>query len=253
MSVLNGGQALVRALDSVRGQSFEDYEFIIVNDGSTDATAAILAEHAQRDSRIRLIHHERNVGLAASLNEGIAAARADLILRADADDFNFPERFAKQVAFMEANPTVDVLGGAMERLNTAGVVFSITRQPETDREIKAKMYRRVPFFHPTVAMRKTFWQKNCGYDPRWKRCEDFDLWIRGYKSARYHNLPDVLVRYQAPRELKTQNLQEVFRMIFANARRHGDWLKPLLAIAKFSIATFYFRLRKGGSKYFSND
>lgn len=253
MSVLNGGSRLVRALDSVRAQTFQEYEFVIIDDGSTDATAKILDAHASHDPRIRLIHHASNAGLAVSLNEGIAAARSNLILRVDADDYNYPERFAKQVAFMEANPSVDVLGSAMERLNAAGKVFSITRQPETDKEIKAKMYRRVPFFHPTVAMRKSFWEKNGGYEPRWRRCEDFDLWIRGYKAAQYHNLPDVLVRYQAPSGLKTQNLLEVFRMLLTNARRHGDWFKPLLAIAKFTLATFYFRFSKGGNKYFSQD
>jgi len=249
LSVLNGENSLRPALDSILAQTFRDFELIIVNDGSTDGTAKILNEYAAGDSRIRIITHTQNAGLANSLNDGIRVAAGELIIRADADDYNFPDRFAKQVAFMREHPEVDVLGGAMERKNSRGEVFSITRQLESDAEIKRKLYFRVPFFHPTVILRKSFWERNGGYDPRWHRCEDLDLWLRGYKNAVYHNLPDILVSYRAPAGVKLKYLLENFRMLLKNGCRNNDLLRAFAAIAKFSIANLWFRVFP--SKYFS--
>jgi glycosyltransferase involved in cell wall biosynthesis len=249
MPVFNAGRTLSRALDSIFAQSFRDFGLYVINDGSTDGTSAILEEYKKRESRLVVVEHEKNKGLPVSLNDGITAANGDLILRADADDYNFPDRFEKQVSFLRAHPEVDVLGGAMERVNSKGEVFSVTRQPETDAEIKRKLYLRVPFFHPTVALRKTFWERNGGYDSRWPHCEDVDLWLRGYKNAVYHNLPDILVRYQAPLVLKTTRQLEVFRMLLVNGRKNGDLFRSLLAVAKFSTASIYFKIFQ--SKYFS--
>jgi glycosyltransferase involved in cell wall biosynthesis len=251
LTVLNGERVIHRAVDSVLAQTFRDFTFYIVNDGSTDGTLAILESYRRCDSRIVLINHEKNMGIAAALNAGIARAGGGLIIRADADDFNFPDRFEKQITFMREHPDIDVLGGAMERVTSAGRVFSITRQPETDAAIKKKMYVRVPFFHPTVVFRKSFWEKNGGYDPRWRQCEDFDLWLRGYKEAKYYNLPDLLVRYQAPVELKLRRSLEVFKMILVNAKRNRDFVNPAFALAKFSIARVYFRFFR--SKYFADE
>jgi glycosyltransferase involved in cell wall biosynthesis len=249
MPVLNGEALLNRALDSIFAQTFGEFELYVINDGSTDATQAILEEYQKKDSRLNIIRHERNRGIPISLNEGVAAAKGDLILRADADDFNFPERFEKQVAFLRAHPEVDVLGGAMERVDSNGKIFSITRQPETNAEIQRKLYLRVPFFHPTVALRKSFWVRNCGYSSRWPHCEDVDLWLRGHKDAVYHNLPDILVRYQAPRILKTTRQLEVFKMLLFNGWRNGELHRAILAVTKFSVASVYFKIFQ--SKYFA--
>jgi hypothetical protein len=152
---------------------------------------------------------------------------------------------------MQAHPEVDVLGGAMERTNANGEVFSITRQLESDTALKRKLYFRVPFFHSTVVLRKSFWQRNGGYNPRWQRCEDLDLWLRGYKKATYHNLPDILVRYRAPSGVKLKYLFENFRMLLTNGLRNGDLLRVIAAIGKFSIAAIYFRIFPNRSKYFT--
>lgn len=249
MPVLNGESTLRRAVDSILSQTFGDFELVVINDGSTDATAAILDEYKSRDSRVRILTHEKNKGLPTSLNDGVAAATGDLILRADSDDYNFPDRFEKQVSFLRENPNVDVLGGAMERADSNGKVFSVTSQSVDDAQIKRKLYFRVPFFHPTVAMRKRFWERNNGYDPRWPHCEDVDLWLRGYKNATYHNLPDILVRYQAQRILRPARQMEVFKMLLTNGFRNGDAARALLAIGKFTIATGYFKIFQ--SKYFA--
>ena len=249
MPVLNGESSLNRALDSIFAQTFREFELCVINDGSTDATQAILEEYKSKDPRLSIIRHDKNRGIPISLNEGIAAAKGDLIIRADSDDFNFPERFEKQISFLRAHPEVDVLGGAMERVTPEGKMFSITRQPETNAEIQRKVYLRVPFFHPTVVFRKSFWARNCGYSSRWPHCEDVDLWLRGHRNAIYHNLPDILVRYQAPRILKTARQLEVFKMLLTNGWKNGELLRAILAVGKFSIATVYFKFFQ--SKYFA--
>jgi glycosyltransferase involved in cell wall biosynthesis len=249
LCVLNGEECLPRALDSIFAQTFADFEAIVVDDGSTDATAEILAGYAAREPRLRVLRHARNEGIPKSLNDGIAAARAPLILRADADDYNFPGRFALQVAFMREHPEVDVLGGAMERADSRGRVFSVTSQPATNAGIQRRLYLRVPFFHPTVALRKAFWERHGGYSTRWPHCEDADLWLRAHKGATYANLPDILVRYHAPRTLRHSRQLEVFRMLLANGKRNGELHRALLAIAKFTAATFWFKVFP--SKYFA--
>ncbi len=206
MAVYNARGSVSAAIESIRAQTFTDWDCLIVDDGSTDGTWEILQQAASADRRISLLRNRSNRGLAASLNAGWRQARGEVIARLDADDISFPERLAKQVAFLERHPEVDVLGTAMEMVDATGRFLEYGRRPERHDEIVAQMYRINPFVHPSVMMRKRFLEALGGYDERLRRAQDADLWLRGYRRFRYHNLPDPLVRYRMADRLSPRSI-----------------------------------------------
>ncbi len=126
------------AADSILGQSVLDFEFIIINDGSTDRTALILDSYQKNDPRVR-VYHQENRGLVESLNRGCAFARGKYIARMDADDVANRDRLLWQIAFMEKHPEIGVLGGAVEFIDVKGASMGISVNPTKDHQIKKAM------------------------------------------------------------------------------------------------------------------
>lgn len=198
MSVFNGEQFLVEAVESVLGQTFTDFEFLALDDGSTDGTAAILTDFARRDRRLRPIIRE-NRGLIASLNQLLAEARAPLIARMDADDICYPERFAHQVAFLAANPDYGVVGSRCNDIDEHGLPWPVraVAHPLTHEEFLAAIELGLPLMcHPSVMMRRDVVLSVGGYHSAFRHCEDLDLWLRLASATRLGNLPDRLLRYR---------------------------------------------------------
>ena len=123
MSVYNGARYLHPAVESILEQDFADFEFIIVDDGSTDGSGAILLEFAEKDARIRLIQRE-NRGLVASLNEAIALARAPLIARMDCDDIAMPDRFTRQIEYLADHPEIAIVGSHIHEIDEDGAIVA---------------------------------------------------------------------------------------------------------------------------------
>lgn len=195
MSVYNGQNFLAEAVDSILSQTFSDFEFLIIDDGSTDNTAEILSARASRDQRIRIITQE-NKGRATSLNIGIAAAKSDYIARMDADDIALPDRFQLQFDFLERHPEVGLLGGSVELIKAAGRVLGAVRPPREDAEIKAIMLHDNPMLHPTVVMRKSIVLAVGGYRKPLLDADDYDLFLRMGEQTRIANLTETLVHYR---------------------------------------------------------
>ena len=208
MSVFNGQAFLSEAIESILGQTFRDFELLVVDDGSTDRTADILAGYASRDGRLRVLRHE-NKGLATSLNIGINLAKGGYIARMDADDAAMPHRLKEQVDFMERHPEVGVLGGAAELINATGHVIHTTRPPLEDSEIRSLMLRCCnPILHPTVVMRKEVALVSGGYRKAALDAEDYDLWLRMSERSRLANLGKPLLRYRIHSgQVSVQNLR----------------------------------------------
>lgn len=195
MAVFNGEKYLREAVDSVLAQSFTDFEFLVVNDGSTDQSSAILASYASE--RLRVIENSSNQGLAASLNIGLEQARGTYVARMDADDICHEERLGRQVTYMDSHPETVILGTNMTLFG--GAEQSEYWRPESDRFVKAHMLFASPFAHPTVMLRTSFLrQNNLSYDPSLKCAQDYDLWQRmlAIPGARSANLSDALIRYR---------------------------------------------------------
>lgn len=196
MAAYNEERNIGRALDSILAQTFVDWELIVIDDGSADATPDVVRRYAEKDTRITLVANESNLQLSASLNKGIGLARADLIARADADDINLPERLQKQYEYMQAHPEVDVLGTAVHLLDASGARVNSIGHPLTHSELKSLSFLKIQFFHPSVMMRRRFFEKAGLYDPRYPNAEDKEIWLRGLKAGcTYANLAEPLVEY----------------------------------------------------------
>ena len=196
MAAYNEAHNVRRALESIIAQTFDDWELIIIDDGSTDATAEVVRGYAEKDNRIRLVSNETNLQLSASLNKGIGLARADLIARADADDINLPERLARQYEYMQEHPEIDVLGTGAYLLDETGARVNAFLHPPTHAELKALPFLKIQFFHPSVIMRRRFFERAGLYNPRYPNAEDKEMWLRGLiAGCHYANLREPLIEY----------------------------------------------------------
>ena len=196
MSVYNNEAVVAQAIDSILEQTFGDFEFLIVNDGSTDGSRAILDAYARRDSRIRLFH-EPNRGLIASLNLMLERARGELIARMDGDDIALPARFERQVAYFDMHPDCGVLGTNTHEIDDAGAVTECTDfHPFDHAEILIALRQASPFCHSSVMMRRDVLAAAGGYRAAYRHCEDYDLWLRLSTRTRLANLPDRLLLYR---------------------------------------------------------
>jgi glycosyltransferase involved in cell wall biosynthesis len=195
MSVLDGEAHVGEAVESVLAQTFADWELVVVDDGSTDGTGAILDGYAARDPRI-LVVHRPNAGRPAALNEGIARARGPLIARLDADDVALPRRLELQLARLAAEPALGVVGGAVVFVTADGRPFAETRYPLDDRAIRAALGTTTPFVHSAVTMRRAAFEAAGGYRPAFVEAEDLDLWLRIPHAFGLANLADPVVRYR---------------------------------------------------------
>lgn len=200
LPVYNGERFVRESIESVLGQTFTDFELIIINDGSTDGTGEIL--NSFTDSRIVLIERE-NRGLIDTLNEGLSFAHGEYVARIDADDVMLPERLAKQVAYLDEHPKVTVLGGWAEIINETGEVVGSYKYPPIGRKgLRAYVLKHNPFIHPTVIFRREAILRLGGYR-QYRHIEDYELWTRVLAKYRGANLPEILIKYRVHGESVT--------------------------------------------------
>lgn len=177
MPAYNAARFLRDAIDSVLAQTLADFECLIVDDGSTDETAAIAEEAARADPRVRVAARAHQ-GLVAALNEGCELAAAPYIARLDADDIAFPDRLERQVAFLDGHPQVALLGGGMRTVNEDGDRLGDYVPPLEHALIVPRMADYNCFHHSSVMFRKSAWRQLGGYRAAVIHAEDYDLWLR---------------------------------------------------------------------------
>lgn len=193
MAVRNGEAYLSETLESIGGQTFGDYEFLIVDDGSTDKTAAILAAAAGRDARIRILTNPKGMGLGASLAKGMSEATGALVARMDADDIALPDRLTAQVAYMEVHPEVVLLSCWAERF---GAGTGLMAAKLNSNEIKATLAFGSPICHPGVMLRRdVLLASGLNYEDV-PTAEDYTLWCKMAVLGEFAILPRVLLRYR---------------------------------------------------------
>ena len=198
MSVFNAELTVAGAIRSVQAQTHADWRLLVLDDGSTDATAAVVQALADDDDRIELIHGASHRGLPQRLNELLDLATGTFFARMDADDICHPDRFARQLAFMDRNPEVELVGSSMLILDRAGQVRGIRPAPAAHDEICARPYSGFPLYHPTWLGHR-LWFKRFGYAAYATRCEDQELLLRAHQGSRFANLPEPLVGYREDR------------------------------------------------------
>lgn len=195
MSVFNGEKHLRESVESILNQSFTDFEFLIIDDGSKDSTLEIL--HSYDDSRIKIIRNSENIGLTKSLNIGLELAKGEYIARMDADDICYPKRLEKQVRFLENNKNIGVLGTSRELINDNNEI--IGRVFSTGSSIILKwhsLFGSHGIAHPTVMVRKTLIDMAGGYNPKYTYAQDAELWNKLSMITNFSNLPDILLKYR---------------------------------------------------------
>jgi glycosyltransferase involved in cell wall biosynthesis len=221
MPVYNAERYVAEAVESILKQTFTDFEFLIINDGSTDRSRQILQRYAEQDSRIRLICRE-NRGLVATLNEMIDLARAPLLARMDADDVSYPERFAKQLEFIKKNQDVVCVGGMFELIDEKGRFLTRLHPPERDPEIQQLMLKgHTAICHPCAMMRTSIVRRVGGYDLTVPCAEDLDLWLRLGESGRLANMPDYLLKYRLNSDSVSERKGEEQRRDILNASQRA--------------------------------
>jgi cellulose synthase/poly-beta-1,6-N-acetylglucosamine synthase-like glycosyltransferase len=227
MTVFNGERFLPEAVESILDQGFRDFEFIIIDDGSTDCSASILDSYQHSDARIRVCHEE-HAGLIKSLNRGCELARGKYLARMDADDVAVQSRLGWQVDFMEVHQEIGVLGAAVEWIDATGKSLGIYPNPTGDREIKADLHRALcVFWHPTILLRREVFAWSGGYRSGIVGAEDYDLWLRTAERFQMANLEAVLVKYrihpgqESMRKRKQQTLSKLAAQASASFRSKG--------------------------------
>jgi glycosyltransferase involved in cell wall biosynthesis len=197
LAVYNARRYVREAAESILQQTYRDFELILLDDGSTDGSAEILDELAARDPRVRLVRRP-NKGLTPTLNEGLALAGGPFVARMDADDVSLPERFEKQVAFLESRPDVVCVGSQIETMDPYGSRLDRPLHPLTHGQIDADLLKGIGWsiVHPAAMMRTLAVRRVGGYREQFSTSQDLDLWLRLAEVGQLANLPDVLLRYR---------------------------------------------------------
>ena len=236
MAAYNAEKYLRESIDSLLTQTFIDFELIVVNDGSTDGTLAILESYG--DERLRIINNAQNLGLPKSLNIGIKSARGEYIARQDADDMSLPQRLEKQYAYMQANPQIALLGSLSNYLDGADnkVPYEVEFLPAPT---FADLMKSNRFVHSAMMIRKTVLDKVGLYEAiDW--AEDYELWLRIAKHYEVRNLQEVLVLYrehdyQLTKQASVERISlygllihrcaidKSAQSIYASVERYGIW------------------------------
>ena len=197
MAVYNGARHLREAIDSILSQTSVDFEFLIVDDASTDETPAILAEYARNDKRIVLSRNKTNLGLTKTLNRALEITRAPLIARMDADDISEPDRFEKQVSFLDRHPHHLLVASGYKAINEAGRTKFVKRKPATHGRIRWWLRFRMPIEHPSVMFRsRTSDGAPVRYDESYRLAQDYALFAKLSEAGKLAILPDILFRYR---------------------------------------------------------
>jgi len=191
MPVYNGEKYLKEAIGSILNQTFKNFEFLIINDGSTDKSVKIIESY--NDNRIKLIHNSQNFKIIKTLNRGIGLAKGKYLARMDCDDISLPGRLEKQFHYLENHPEVGVCGTAFKVIDDNGRDVSVVKFPKTSAVIQWLLFFSNPLAHPTVMMNTSLVKKIGGYRPEALHCEDYDLWFRLTESSKIINLEEVLL------------------------------------------------------------
>ena len=227
INAYNAAPYFAECLDSVLGQTLEDFEVIVVDDASTDATGEIAEQYARRDPRVRVFHNERNLGIPTTINRALSHARGEFIAKMDADDVTVPERFAAQVAHLRAHPEVVMVGSWWVRIGPDGRELGAQRPRPSNRRLAQQMRKRCVLVHTSVMVRGDL-MRRLGYREFFRYAQDYDLFLRLCDHGEIAMLPQVLAKQRLNYEGVT--VQRFFEQMqyarYARAfarqrRRHG--------------------------------
>jgi glycosyltransferase involved in cell wall biosynthesis len=226
LPVYNAGSSLPQAIESILSQDYPDFEFWIIDDCSSDGSARVIRSYASADRRICAIVHQRNSGLPSTLNEALAALRADLVVRMDQDDVALPNRVATQVRFMRDRPEVAVAGTFVYHMGRTPSHDRLVTLPVEHEEIVRALPQANCIYHPSVILRREAIVAAGGYRAEYQNSEDYDLWLRISRRHHLANIPVPLLRYRfsvGGMSLGRKWQQALFAQMAVASYVHPEW------------------------------
>jgi glycosyltransferase involved in cell wall biosynthesis len=250
MCVYNREKYLSAAIDSILNQSFRDFDFEIVDDGSTDRSSEILHAYAKKDNRIKVIHNKENLGIARSVTKGLTYCQGKYILRMDSDDISMPQRFQVQFEYMEAHPEIDALGTSFDFIDELGKkTGKYVIYPTDPLLIRFEMFYRCMLHNPTVIAKSDFYRKfnENNEEEQFIGASDYAFWMRMNLDHIYANLADRLLLYRLHAKQITSTGSMLQRDTFISAAQMT--IQKLIGkpIRKSAVKAFYL------SKHFTSD
>ena len=194
MPVYNAEAYIIDAIESILNQTFNEFEFIIIDDCSKDGCWEIIQKYARQDERIVAIRNDKNLKISKTLNKGIAIAKGKYIARMDADDCSYTDRLEKQYMFMEENPDIGICGGTMEVCDEHMNVIGTRKYKLTDKEIRKKIFYYSPFCHASTIYKTKYIQSIKGYNEYLYDAEDYDMYFRIGLLGKFANITDIIYR-----------------------------------------------------------
>jgi glycosyltransferase involved in cell wall biosynthesis len=234
---LNPGAAFDKAVRSVFAQTFSDWELLLVDDGSRDGSTE--RARAIDDPRVKVISDGRNRGLCARLNEIAALASRPLLCRMDSDDVMHPDRVRRQVEWMTAEPSIDVLGTRALGIDEADRPVCMLGRAFDDEDPEREALGRSLFVHSSVIGRRDWFRAN-SYDPEYVRAEDHELWLRSARASRYAFRPEPLTFYRQPAKLALSAYVATCRTDRRILRRYGPRVAGLARTAALLARSLAF-------------
>jgi glycosyltransferase involved in cell wall biosynthesis len=217
MSVFNAEKYLVDAVESILNQSYTDFEFIIFEDASTDNSLQILEEFEKKDNRIKLIKNTVNLGskgFILNLNRGLEMANTEFIARMDADDISEPDRFEKQLNYLEKNRNIFMVGSDIQLIDKDGKNIRLLPAISSDNDIKKNMLRKITMYHPALLFRN---DKKIRYREKMYYCEDYDLYFQMItEKYTFGNINESLLKYRVLDASMSRKQDKVIKNLFIN-------------------------------------
>ncbi|WP_062051726.1 glycosyltransferase [Bacillus sp. JCM 19034] len=249
MSVYNDEQYLEESVESILNQTYENFEFLIIDDASTDGSYEILKEFAEKDQRIKLIKNKENKGLSYNLAEGVSQATTKWIARMDADDIAREDRLLLQMNYVAEHPNTDIIGSYVMDIDAKGNEIELRKVPTTHEKI-ASLIWTCPFIHPTVLFKKKAIEKVGSYDKNLRRRQDYDLWFRCQEGKlQFHNIDQPLLYYRATDDYyKKNDIKVQFQQVKMGFT--GSWKVKASPIAYIGVTVSFlkgilpYRIRK---------
>lgn len=218
----NASLYLQQALDSIIEQTFNDFEVLLIDDGSSDNTSDIAREYSNRDVRIKYYKNEQNMGLIKTLNKGLMLAKGEYIVRMDSDDIMIKDRLHKQVVFMDANPECIVSGGQIRYFGD--LKGRAPKLPLHYEDLRYMALTNCPLYHPTVIVRASSLKKlGLNYNESYIHAEDYKLWsdIIMSTSNSVENIDDIILNYRISKDQITSKYKNVQDIISKQIRREN--------------------------------
>jgi len=235
MPAFNAGQYIGASIQSILLQSYSNFELIIMDDASTDNTAAVVSDIAINDGRVHLYRNKENLGIAGNRNKGASLAIGKYLAWQDADDISLPNRLALQVKFMEEHPAVGIMGGSIQLFDSSGDL-GLRHYPLSDQLIRRAIFKYSPITQPAAMVRVNALAKVGPYDLECPPAEDLDMTFRIGSHYQLANIPEVLVRYRVSPFSATAKLQKRMEKISNKIR----WQYSGSPAYNFQISDFIF-------------